>query len=415
MDLVNLILPVVYIITLFYTIFWLITFLDSKEEKKKSLKKFPFVSVIVPAYNEEDVILETLDSIVGLDYPKDKLDVIIINDGSTDSTRDIIEKFIGVHKEQDIKLINQDNQGKWVALNNALKIAKGEFFTCLDADSSAEKAALKKMLPYFTDNNVAAVLPLIKIKNPKGILQKIQCYEYVVNFFYKKVMSYLNCVHVTPGPFGVYRKDIIDKLGGFRQGHNTEDMEIAFRLQKHQYKIIQLLDVDVHTYSPKNLKDFYFQRNRWNKGSILNVWDYRKMMFKKEYGDFGMLQMPMVLCAGFIAMTIIVLVLFYNVFKPLFTGLHNLSLVDFDIFSFIANISININLLDFNYYKIIIIVVMITLSLTVFTLAHKYTKQRLTSQGVTPLLAFILFYYLLLGAIWLGITKDLIFKKAKKW
>ena len=184
---------------------------------------------------------------------------------------------------------------------------------------------------------------------------------------------------------------------------------------KHQYKIIQLLDVDVHTYSPKNLKDFYFQRNRWNKGSILNVWDYRKMMFKKEYGDFGMLQMPMVLCAGFIAMTIIVLVLFYNVFKPLFTGLHNLSLVDFDIFSFIANISININLLDFNYYKIIIIVVMITLSLTVFTLAHKYTKQRLTSQGVTPLLAFILFYYLLLGAIWLGITKDLIFKKAKKW
>jgi len=415
MDLVNLILPVVYIITLFYTIFWLITFLDSKEEKKKSLKKFPFVSVIVPAYNEEDVILETLDSIVGLDYPKDKLDVIIINDGSTDSTRDIIEKFIGVHKEQDIKLINQDNQGKWVALNNALKIAKGEFFTCLDADSSAEKAALKKMLPYFTDNNVAAVLPLIKIKNPKGILQKIQCYEYVVNFFYKKVMSYLNCVHVTPGPFGVYRKDIIDKLGGFRQGHNTEDMEIAFRLQKHQYKIIQLLDVDVHTYSPKNLKDFYFQRNRWNKGSILNVWDYRKMMFKKEYGDFGMLQMPMVLCAGFIAMTIIVLVLFYNVFKPLFTGLHNLSLVDFDIFSFIANISININLLDFNYYKIIIIVVMITLSLTVFTLAHKYTKQRLTSQGVTPLLAFILFYYLLLGEIWLGITKDLIFKKAKKW
>ena len=229
MNLVNLILPVVYIITLFYTIFWLITFLDNKEEKKKVIKKFPFVSVIVPAYNEEKVILETIDSVIGLDYPRDKLDIIIVNDGSTDSTKEVIEKFIDEHNDYDIKLISQDNKGKWVALNNALKIAKGEFFTCLDADSSVEKAALKKMLPYFTDNNVAAVLPLIKIKNPKGILQKIQCYEYIVNFFYKKIMSSLNCIHVTPGPFGLYRKDVIDKLGGFRQGHNTEEMEISWK------------------------------------------------------------------------------------------------------------------------------------------------------------------------------------------
>jgi len=415
MDLVNLILPVVYIITLFYTIFWLITFLDSKKEKKMVIKEFPLVSIVVPAYNEQDVVLEALESVTGLDYPKDKLDIILVNDGSTDSTKDIMQKFIDEHSNYNIKLINQANQGKWVALNNALKTAKGEFFTCLDADSSVEKSALKKMLPYFTDNKVAAVLPLIKIKNPKGILQKIQCYEYIVNFFYKKIMSYLNCIHVTPGPFSIYRKNVLDKIGGFRQGHNTEDMEIAFRLQKNQYKIVQLLNVNVYTYAPNSLKNFYFQRNRWNKGSILNVWDYRKMMFNKKYGDFGMLQMPMVLCAGFIAMTIIILVLFYNVFKPLFNSLHNLSLVDFDIFSFIANINLNLNLLDFNYYKLIIIAVIITVSLTVFTLAHKYTKQRLTNQGIAPLVVFILFYYLLLGAIWLGIAKDLILRRMKKW
>jgi len=415
MDLVNLILPVIYIITLFYTIFWLITFLDTKQEKSKAIKEFPVVSIVVPAYNEQDVVLETLESVIKLDYPKDKLDIILVNDGSTDSTKEIMQKFIDEHKEYDIKLVNQDNQGKWVALNNALKTARGEFFTCLDADSSVEESALKKMLPYFADNKVASVLPLIKIKNPKGILQKIQCYEYIVNFFYKKIMSYLNCIHVTPGPFGVYRKDVLNKIGGFRQGHNTEDMEIAFRLQKNQYKIIQLLNVNVHTYAPGSLRNFYFQRNRWNKGSILNVWDYRKMMFNKKYGDFGMLQMPMVLCAGFIAMAIITLVLFYNVFKPLFNSLHNLSLVDFDIFSFIANISFNLNLLDFNYYKVIIIAVILTVSLTVFTLAHKYTREKLTNQGIAPLLVFILFYHLLLGAIWLGIAKDLVFRKVKKW
>jgi len=84
MTLVNLVLPVIYIITLFYTIFWLITFLDNKEEKKKVIKKFPLVSVIVPAYNEEKVIVETLDSVIGLDYPKNKLDIIVVNDGSTE-------------------------------------------------------------------------------------------------------------------------------------------------------------------------------------------------------------------------------------------------------------------------------------------------------------------------------------------
>ncbi len=415
MDLVTMALSVVYIITLFYTTFWLITLLEVKEEKKKHLKKFPFISVLVPAYNEEDNIIETLNSLVSLDYPSNKLEIIVINDGSTDSTKQVAERFIGEHKRYDIKLINQDNQGKWVALNKALKIAKGEFFACLDADSSIEKAALKKMLPYFTNSNVAAVLPLIKIKNPKGILQKVQHYEYLINMFYKRIMSHLNCVHVTPGPFSVYRKKIVDKLGGFRKGHNTEDLELALRIQKHNYKIIQLGGVEVRTYLPNNMKDLYYQRHRWNRGALLNVWDYKKMVFNKKYGDFGMLQLPMVLCSGFLAMIVIFFMLYHNILKPLIKSVHNLSLVNFDIFSFITNFEINFNLLDFNYYKLIIMGTVLVIAFVVILLSHKYTQEKIAGQGVLSLVAYIFIYYLFLGTVWLGITKDLILRRVKEW
>jgi cellulose synthase/poly-beta-1,6-N-acetylglucosamine synthase-like glycosyltransferase len=415
MDLVNIILSVVYLITLFYTIFWLITFLGSEEERKKEPKHNPLVSVIVPAYNEEKSIRETLSSIVKLDYPKEKLDIIVVNDGSEDSTEEVVKGFISENRDYNIKIINQENQGKWVAMNNALNIAKGEFFACLDADSVVSKDALKKMIPYFDDGNVAIVLPLIKVKNPRNMLQRFQHYEYIVNFFYKKIMGYLNCIHVSPGPFSIYRKSILEKLGGFREGHNTEDLEIALRVQKNNYKIIQLMNAEVYTYLPDNFKELYYQRNRWNKGALLNAWDYRKIIFNRKYGDFGMIQMPVVICSGFLAMAIMLLLLYYNIVKPFASSFHNLSLVNFDIFSFIANMNFSINILDFNYYKIIIMLVILSVTVMIITFAHKYTHERMMKFGLFSLVSYMFLYYLFLGFVWIGVTKDLVLKKAKKW
>ncbi len=415
MDLPNIILSVVYIITLFYTVFWLITFLDHKEEKKEKAENNPHVSVIVPAHNEEKSIKETLSSLVELDYPRDKIEIIVVNDGSKDLTRQISEKFISDNPDCDIKLINQENQGKWMAMNNALKSAKGEFFACLDADSIVKRDALKKMIPYFEDKNVAIVLPLIKVKKPKGILQRFQHYEYIINFFYKKIMGCLNCIHVSPGPFSIYRKKVLNELGGFREGHNTEDLEIALRIQKNNYKIIQLMNAEVYTSLPDNFKELYHQRNRWNKGALLNAWDYRKIIFNKKYGDFGMMQMPIVICSGFLAMTIMLMLLYYKILKPILNNIYHLSLVDFDIMSFINNLKLSINFLDFNYYKVVIMIVILSITLIVVTLAHKHTNEKIMKFGFFPLISYLFFYYLFLGFVWVGVTKDLILKKAKKW
>lgn len=408
------ILSILYMITFFYTVFWLITLSDFKEKKQKKTKEFPMVSVAIPAFNEEETVTKTIQSLVDLDYPKEKLEIIVVNDGSTDKTREIVKDFIK-NSNYNITLINQENHGKWHALNQALDITNGEFFACLDADSFVKEDTLKKMLPHFKEKNVGAVLPLLKIKDPKNILQKIQWYEYIINMFYKRLLSHLNCIHVAPGPFSIYRKKIIKDLGGFRKGHYTEDLEMGLRLQKHNYRLVQLMDAEVYTYTPDNMKSLYRQRMRWNKGSVLNVWDYKKMMFNKDYGDFGMFQLPLILTAGFIALFLVAFIIYQNLLKPLSKTLYNLSLVNFDIFTFISNFKLNLIALDINYYRLIILFVMFSVSITVFIIAHRYTKERITKQGIFPLVTFLFFYYIFLGIVWGSIAKDLILRKKERW
>ncbi len=408
-------LSILYVITLFYTVFWLIALLDEKPEKKTKLNTRPFITVAVPAYNEEDTIEETIDSVKNLSYSKQKLEIIVINDGSTDRTRQIVERYIAKNPDLNMILINQKNSGKWVAVNKALARAKGEFFACLDADSIVEKEVLKKMLPYFSEKDIGAVLPMLKIKDPKNLLQKLQWYEYLINMFYKKLLSYLNCIHVTPGPFALYRTGIIKKLDGFKPGHKTEDLEMAMRLQKHHYKIIQLLDVVVYTYPPGDIKNLYSQRKRWNKGSVLNIWDYKKMVFNREYGDFGMFQLPLVLSAGFIALAVVLFILYQNLFKPLVRVFNNMALVNFDILTFIRNINLDFIFLDLDYYRLVIIFVMLFVSVVVLIIAHRYTKEKITKQGIWSLMAFMFLYYIFLGIVWGGIAKDLILRRKERW
>lgn len=141
----NFFLLVVYFIGLYFVIFWLVIYFteDSKEKKIQPLKKFPKVSVIIPAYNEEKKILVSIKSLLRLNYPKNKLEIIVVNDGSTDNTRKVVEDFIKTSKKN-IILINQTNKGKGVALNKGIKVSTGEYVACLDADSRVLQDSLKK-------------------------------------------------------------------------------------------------------------------------------------------------------------------------------------------------------------------------------------------------------------------------------
>ena len=413
---IEIILWVTYFVSLYFTVFWFIVFvekwgsIDNKNSNK--LDSFPIVSIVIPAYNEENSILETIGSVLKLNYPRGKLEIIVVNDGSTDSTRAKVEAFI--KKGKSVILINQKNHGKAAALNKGLKRAKGDFFVCLDADSVVTPEALNQLLPYFDNPKVALALPLMKAKKPSNLLQKVQFREYLINIFLKKLMGYLDCIHVAPGPFSVYRKSVLEKVGGFDVGNITEDLEMTLRIQKHNYKIVQDMHAEVFTSTPKNLRSYYKQRSRWNRGGIINGLKYKDLLFNKDYGDFGLIQAPVLLLSGLLAMIMFSSIIYYLI-KPNLPQLLNLGLVNFDILTFIMNWKLNFTMLDLSFPKVTIFFVMLFFTSFTLYLSHRFTREKVSSNGVLSLVFYLFFYFLLLGFVWFGMVKDFITTKEIGW
>lgn len=404
-----------YLISLYFAVFWFLVLLDREPKARtKKFKKFPSVSIAIPAYNEGKNIIRTLSSLIKLNYPRHRLEIIVVNDGSTDNTKNLVAEFISGNKASDIKLISKRNEGKGAALNDSLKISKGEFFICLDADSIVTRDALLKILPHFTEENIAVVLPLLKVEKPKNIWQKMQWLEYIVNMFYKRLMSRLNCVHVSPGPFSVYRKSILKKVGGFDEDNLTEDLEITLRLQSRHYKIVQLLDAEVFTLAPKTFKELYKQRNRWYKGSVINAFRYRHMMFNRQYGDFGIIQMPTIIISGMIAMVLLSSAIYYGL-KPYAKAMYNSFLVDFDFYTLIRSFKFDFSFLDLNYMAILVACVMLAITIFILRISHAQTNENPNRHGMFSLVSYLFFYFLVIGFIWIGITLDFVFGKKQKW
>lgn len=412
---------VLYAFSMFFLIFWLLTFLDKEVEKEKpKLESFPKVTITIPVLNEEDTITKTLLSAIGLDYPRNKLEIIVVNDGSKDRTRERIEKAMWQHPETDIRLINHTkNRGKGESMNEALKIAKGGFFTCLDADSFIEKKALKKMLPCFADPKVGAVLPLMKVYKPRTILEKMQWCEYILNLFMKGIMASKDCVHVIPGPFGVYRASVIKKLGGFAEKNITEDMEISLRLQKHHYKIIQLLSVNVYTVVPKTLKGIFKQRNRWYKGTMINMYNYKGLILNKKYGDFGMVQLPHVTVSGFLAVVSLLIVSYTIIIKPFVKWLYDMSYINFDLLfvfkRWLYSMINNFSMLNINLTNLFFAVTALACSLTFLYFAYKFTREKILRHGIIAVPAYLLLYSFIASAIWVSVFFELMMGKVQKW
>lgn len=292
-------------IGLFAVTFYVLTYLDKMHEKIPPFpkKKIPFVSIIVPAWNEEKGIARTMKSILKIKYPQDKFEIIVIDDGSTDQTYNIALKYAC----KMIKVFKlKKNQGKYAALNYGISKAQGEIIVTTDADSLyVDKSALKKMVPYFDNLKVMCVAPAMAIHKPKGILQRIQQVEYLLGVFLRKVFANLNAIHITPGAFSAYRKKFFKKYGGFKKAYLTEDMEMAIRIQSHGYIIENSLDANVYTVAPKKFKELLKQRRRWYTGLLKNLWDYKRL-FSLKYGSLGTIVLPIALITIILSVTLII-------------------------------------------------------------------------------------------------------------
>ncbi len=287
---------------LYFQIFLLVTFFENKETIGKQASSintnYPSVAVLVPCYNEEKTVGGTIESLLALDYPKDKLHIVIIDDGSTDRT---FEKMRSFEHYPQVTLLQKENGGKHTALNLGISYANTELVGCLDADSFVAPNALIEIVKCFDDATVMAVTPAVKVWNPKNILERIQRAEYNMGIFFRKMFGVMNAIQVTPGPFSLFRKKVFDELGGFKEAHNTEDMEIALRMHSKHYRIENAHTAYVYTVAPKTIKALYKQRVRWTSGFLNNVLDYRFMLFNKKYSHLGALTLPFSIISVFSA------------------------------------------------------------------------------------------------------------------
>src|SRR3989338_847900 len=398
---------IAYLVSLYFTIFLLLVYLDKKssfktEKSSIDLRQFPVVSVLIPAYNEESTIIKTLQSVYNLEYPKEKLDVIIIDDGSSDKTKEIATAYI--QDKPHFRILSHKNQGKAASMNRALKIATGEFFACLDADSFVDPLTLRKMLAFYYHQNDPAlviVTPAMKVHSPKNILQKIQWLEYIVMIFIGRLSSQLDSLYVAPGPFSLYKTDLIRKIGGFDEQCLTEDQEIAYRVQRHQLKIKQCFDGYVYTVAPGTIGQFYRQRRRWYMGSITCLYKYKNMVANSKYGDFGMMQMIKNVAGFFVAVTGIGIGI-YVLFWPLLIKMKNLFLIRFDIIPYISNFRLDLTMLDIlmgDFRKFFVLFFLAGVGIFFFYRAHQNANEKMLKFGWIPLIPYSVFYYLLKGII----------------
>jgi glycosyltransferase involved in cell wall biosynthesis len=188
----DIVLYLVSFFGLFTAVFFLVTLIENKSSIKnpKPPKKLPKVTIIVPACNEELCLAKTVKSLLRLNYPKKKLQIIVVDDGSTDKTLKIARGF----EKDGVLVLTKPNGGKGTALNLGMEHSTGEFVGCLDADSIVEPNALFKMLGYFNKKSVMAVTPSLKCTKGKTIWQKVQVIEFLLGVYLRKVFAYLGSI-----------------------------------------------------------------------------------------------------------------------------------------------------------------------------------------------------------------------------
>lgn len=287
-------LSVIYLAYMFVSIYFLSLFLLLYFRNKKDIFKYPKASkiyeitLVVPAYNEEKTIKDTIVEIFKSDYPGLKK-VIVVDDGSKDKTYRIAKAL--EKKYPLLEVYTKENEGsKAGALNFALKKVDTEIFGVVDADSYPSSDALGKMVGFFDDPKTGAVTCVFVPRESGKFIEKLQAIEYNVIAFTRKLLDYVDAIYVTPGPLALYRKKILDKIGGFDMHNMTEDIEATWRLAYEGYNRRMCLATRATTTVPTKIKAWYRQRRRWNIGGLQCIAKYKRCFLKR--GMLGFFILP---------------------------------------------------------------------------------------------------------------------------
>ena len=249
----------------------------------------PMVSVLIPAYNEESAIVDTIRAALASDYPK--LEILIVDDGSKDRTAELVRTNFS--RDRRVRLLPQSNHGKPSALNHGLSEAIGDVIISIDADTIIDPDAISLLVRHFADPHVGAVAGNVKVMNRDRWLTRWQALEYITSQnLEKRAFDLLNCIPVVPGAVGAWRTDLLRSHGGFSGETVAEDTDLTLTIRRSGWKILYDEDAIGHTEAPDTIDTLIRQRFRWNFGTLQAVWKHRDTVGKPRYGTLGWVAVP---------------------------------------------------------------------------------------------------------------------------
>ena len=227
----------------------------------------PLISLVVPAYNEGPVIQQALRSLLALDYPR--YEVLVIDDGSTDDT---YQKAMAISRESfrvPVRVVTKRNGGKADALNTGMTLAKGEFILNMDGDTKLSPNALRDCVRHFEDPRVGAVAGNVKVLNRENMLTRIQALEYIEGLaMARKAQSFFRAVNIIPGPIGMFRKSVLQQVGGYDGDTFAEDCDLTLKLLMAGMHVVYEPEAVAWVETPSAWLDLLKQRYRWTRGIL---------------------------------------------------------------------------------------------------------------------------------------------------
>lgn len=246
---------------------------QEEELTKQSLRDYPLISLIVPAYNEEKCIEKTIESILDLDYPNKEL--IVVDDGSEDRTYVIASRYIS----RNVKVVKKKNGGKWSALNYGFFLSRGEIIVSVDADSLVSRTALKEIAKRFQIPEILGLAGNVKVLNRGNFLTRCQALEYITDInIGKRAFAILGSTMVVPGCLGAFRRSALMETGIFDPDTVTEDFDTTLKVLKVGGVVQTSSNAFSYTEAPETLRDLYRQRLRWYRGTFQALLKHRNII-----------------------------------------------------------------------------------------------------------------------------------------
>ncbi|MFI9771558.1 polysaccharide deacetylase family protein [Streptomyces sp. NPDC052415] len=273
------------------------------------------VSVLVPAYNEAKCIENTVRSLMSSEHP---IEILVIDDGSTDGTARIVEAM-GL---PNVRVIRQLNAGKPAALNRGLANARYDIVVMMDGDTVFEPATVRELVQPFGDPRVGAVAGNAKVGNRDSLIGAWQHIEYVMGFnLDRRMYDMLRCMPTIPGAVGAFRRTALERVGGMSEDTLAEDTDITMAMHRDGWRVVYAEKARAWTEAPETVQQLWSQRYRWSYGTMQAIWKHRRALVERgPSGRFGRVGLPLVslfmVLAPLLAPLIDVFLLYGLIFGP---------------------------------------------------------------------------------------------------